>query len=192
MTSASTPRLIRNMPDPQSISGVEEARAQLWLLCRTGSHRFVLPIASVVETLRALPIEALADAPRFVLGLSVVRGTPLAVLDTGALFGNPAKTHGRFVTVRVGSRTIGLAVETVVGVYALAAQSLAQLPALLGNVETIEAITTLDQELVFVLQAARAIPDDFLEKGSDAVGEGGCQRHLELLCFFPDGLNRQS
>ena len=36
----------------------------LWLLCTAGSHRFALPMASVVETMRMLPVEAVSGMSR--------------------------------------------------------------------------------------------------------------------------------
>ena len=43
-----------------------------------------LPLEHVVETMRPLPVEPLGDAPRFILGLSIVRGEPIPVVDVGA------------------------------------------------------------------------------------------------------------
>lgn len=133
-----------------------------WLLCRTGSHAFALPISDVVETLRVLPIERLAEAPPFVRGLCLIRGVAVVILDTGVLFGDQALTYRRIVTARVGGRTIGFLAETVVGIRAIPADALARLPPLLSEIQAIGTIANLDDELVFFLQTARAISEDFL------------------------------
>jgi chemotaxis signal transduction protein len=73
--------------------------------------------------------------------------------------------HGqceRLVTVRTGKRTIALATQAVVGIFEAADGELNDLPPLLGNVEAIAGLKTLDQQLVFLLHAARIIPDDVL------------------------------
>jgi chemotaxis signal transduction protein len=46
----------------------------------------------------------------------------------------------------------------------MADDELDDLPPLLGNVEVIAGLATLDQQLVFLLRAARIIPDDILDQ----------------------------
>jgi purine-binding chemotaxis protein CheW len=133
-----------------------------WLLCRTGSHHFALPMQRVVETMRMLPIEAVAGCPSIVRGLSVIRGAPTPVIDAALLLdGQPGQCE-RLVTVRTGKRTIALATQAVVGVWGVADGELDDLPPLLGNVEAIAGLKMLDQQLVILLHVARIIPDDSL------------------------------
>ncbi len=87
-----------------------------WLLCRAGSHLCALPLAQILEVMRPLPIEPLAEAPAFIRGIAVIRGAPVAVLDLGHLLGQTRTKPSRFVTARVGGRTLGLAVTEVMGV----------------------------------------------------------------------------
>jgi purine-binding chemotaxis protein CheW len=125
-----------------------------------------MPLDHVAETMRVLPIEAIAGAPGYVRGLCIVRGSPVPVVDTGLLFGDQATRAGRLVTIRAGGRTIALAVETVLGIRAVAAAALNQLPPLLRDAATdaIAAIGTLDAELLLVLRTARIVPDDLLNR----------------------------
>ena len=141
-----------------------------WLLCRagSGSHHFALPMQHVVETMRMLPIEKVAGCPPIVCGLSVIRGAPTPVIDAARLFDGEAGQCERLVTVRTGKRTIALATQAVVGIWEMANGELDDLPPLLGNVEAIGGLTTLDQHLVFLLRAARIIPDDILDQLSAA------------------------
>lgn len=87
-----------------------------WLLCRAGSHLCALPLAHVLEVMRPLPVEPLADAPAFLRGLSVIRGAPVPVLDLGRLLGQAKTTPARLITVRIGDRVLGLAVAEVISV----------------------------------------------------------------------------
>jgi purine-binding chemotaxis protein CheW len=146
---------------PMATMGSEMRRAPVsWLLCRTGSHHFALPMQRVVETMRMLPIETVAGCPPIVRGVSVIRGTPTPVIDAALLFdGQPGQCE-RLVTVRTGKRTIALATQAVVGIWETADGELDDLPPLLGNAEAIAGLKTLDQQLVFLLQIARIIPDD--------------------------------
>src|SRR5688572_23698801 len=98
---------------------------QLSLLCRVRSATCALPLADVLECMRPLPLESLAGAPPFVLGAALIRGLPVAVLDLGALLaGTPARAE-RWVTLRVGERSVALAVDAVVGIQPLEGAELA-------------------------------------------------------------------
>jgi purine-binding chemotaxis protein CheW len=111
--------------------------------------------------------------PPYVAGLSVIRGTPVLVIDTGALIGvGGAASHTRFVVVRAGERPVALGVEAVLGVRALASGTLQELPSLLRdeNRETFAAVGVLDAELLVVLGAARLVPASLWEALRSAEG----------------------
>jgi len=144
-------------------NGPDRAAAALWLFCRAGSHSFALPMPHVIETMRRLRIEKLSAAPPLVLGLSIIRGEPVPVIDAAMLFDGQLTKCERLITARTGNRTIAFAAEAVLGIRAIPSQELERLPALLRNVEAIEAIKTLDEELVFFLNTARIIPDSALD-----------------------------
>jgi len=153
---------------PIAMGGGKGDAPVTWLLCRAGSHHFALPMQHVVETMRMLPIEKVAGCPPIVCGLSVIRGAPTPVIDAALLFdGHPGRCE-RLVTVRTGQRTIALATQAVVGIREIADDELEDLPPLLGDVEAIAGLTTLDQHLVFLLRSARIIPDDILDQLSAA------------------------
>lgn len=111
--------------------------------------------------MRPLPVTPLARSPAFVRGLSVIRGGPVPVVDLGALLGgsDPEKAT-RFVTLRLDGRCVALAVDGVLGVQDLTG-TLSSLPPLLADAsaEAVSALGVLDAELVFVLEAARLVPD---------------------------------
>ena len=138
--------------------------ADAWLICRVQTRLCALPLEHVIETLRPLPVEPVAGAPPFVLGLAVIRGTPLPVIDAARLLGADDARTERFVTVMAGNRRVALAVDHVLGVRAVAPQSLHALPPLLHDADTdvIAAIGLLDAELLLVLRSTRLLPEDAL------------------------------
>jgi purine-binding chemotaxis protein CheW len=140
---------------------MDDSNADLSLICRVQTRLCALPLEHVVETLRPLPVEPVAGAPPFVLGLAVIRGAPLPVVDSARLLGAHDARAGRFVTVNAGNRRVALAVDCVLGVRAVAPESLHALPALLHQADTdvIAAIGLLDAELLLVLRSARLLPD---------------------------------
>jgi purine-binding chemotaxis protein CheW len=132
------------------------------ILCRAGSRLCALPIEHVSLTMRAVPVEPIADAPPFVSGVSVIRGAPVPVVDAARLLGIDAeRTAERYVIVRVGSRCVALAVQAVVGVERLVTNTASELPPLLGAAsrEVISQMTALDSALVSVLEGARLVPE---------------------------------
>lgn len=120
-----------------------------------------LPLSYVIETMRPLPTEPIARAPRFVLGASIVRGVPTPVIDCAALLQQDApRAHTRWATIRCGERVAALAFDAVVGVRALSAADAALPPLLSGAAgETIESLSTLDAQLLLVLHAGKLVPD---------------------------------
>jgi purine-binding chemotaxis protein CheW len=136
-----------------------------WLLCRVGLRLCALPLDAVVENLRPLPIMPLADAPRFVLGLSIIRGSPVPVVDIGSLFGERATAPQRMVTLGADGGLVALLVDSVVGVRALGPDLFDELPPLLQDAggDIVSAIGTLDAELLVFLRTARIVPDALFE-----------------------------
>lgn len=143
---------------------VDNGNADLSLICRVQTRLCAIPLGHVIETMRPLPTEAIVGAPPFVRGLAVIRGTPVPVVDAARLLGT---THaqaqaGRLVTMPVGARRVALAVDSVLGVRAIPAGSLHELPPLLheAGADVVAAIGLLDAELLLVLHATRLLPED--------------------------------
>lgn len=146
--------------------GTRESRDAV--LFRIATVTGALPIEHVIETMRPLPIEPIAGAPDGVLGVAVIRGAAVPVINAARLFGHDGARPTRFVTVRLPSaRTAALAVEAVLGVRRLALDVFAELPPLLrggtGTGGAIDRLGTIDDELVVVLRAGRLVPDSVWE-----------------------------
>lgn len=132
-----------------------------FLICRSDQRLCALPLEHVAETMRALALEALPGMPHFLLGVSIIRGAAVPVVNVAKLLGGAADTPpARYVTLKLGERRVALAVDDVIGVRALQPDSLAEVPPLLRELDStaVSAITTLDAELLLVLQGARLIP----------------------------------
>ncbi len=122
-----------------------------------------IPLESARETMRPLPLSPLRDGPPFVLGLSLVRGVSVPVVDLGALLGRGEQEEPfrRFVTLEVDGRGVALAVESVENVVTLKTSDFTALPPLFSRAagEAVEALALHDSALLLVLRASRLVPD---------------------------------
>jgi purine-binding chemotaxis protein CheW len=102
------------------------------------------------------------------LGLSIVRGAPVPVVDLARLLNGHAGTPTRFVVVKADERHVVLAVDRVVGIRAIAAERLQSLPPLLRDADTslVSAIGTLDNALFVMLQASHIVPEGFFDESA--------------------------
>ncbi len=131
------------------------------VVVRAASRLCALPLESVIETMRPLPVEPLASAPSFVRGVALIRDLPTPVVDLASVLDSGVQGEiRRFVTLRAGPWPIALGVEAVIGVRELVAV-LDDMPPLLrgASAEAIQAIGILDAQLLTVLHAARLVPD---------------------------------
>ncbi len=143
------------MDQPRAIPALL-ARVQKGIAC-------AFPLADVIETMRPLPIEPLANAPDFVLGVACIRGAAAPVVRLSMLFNEQqlGDHSTRFVTLRVGQRCVAVAVESVIGIADLSDRAFGNLPPLLqtGRAEFVQSLGMLDKDFLVVLDAARIVPD---------------------------------
>lgn len=148
----------------QDILSVRASENSPVLIAMVGAHACAFPLHHVVETMRALPIQAVAGTPGFVRGVSVIRGAPTPVVDLKALLenGENSASYGRFVILKLGDRRVAIGVDSVVGLRNLDSAEWGALAPLLRDVSAdfIESFGTRDAQLLLVLRAARIVPDD--------------------------------
>jgi chemotaxis signal transduction protein len=113
--------------------------------------------------MRPPSIRVVSESPPLLRGIAVIRGQATPVIDAGLLLGDEPTVANYLVTIRVGSRNVALAVESVIGVRELS-EGAADLPPLLRSAagKVISAVQTLDSELLVRLQAIRLLPDAVL------------------------------
>jgi purine-binding chemotaxis protein CheW len=126
------------------------------LMFELGELRCALPAEYVTEIMRPQPISGLANAPSFVLGLALIRGEAMPVVDLGKLVLGKSANISRFIVIRVADRNMALAVNDVQGLTKLEGGNAEGLsPILTEALDTVQALLTRDQKLLLVLQAIR-------------------------------------
>ncbi|MBI4471692.1 MAG: chemotaxis protein CheW [Acidobacteria bacterium] len=138
---------------------------ELHLVCRLKDRLCSLPIVHVVETMRTMPVQKMAQSPAFVIGVSLIRGEVTPVVDVASLLGAPESQHDRIVTVNAGGRRVALAVDSVLGVFEISTATISSLPPLLRNTtgDAVSTLSTLDHQLLHILNSARIVPDSLWE-----------------------------
>ncbi|HTJ83953.1 MAG TPA: chemotaxis protein CheW [Polyangiaceae bacterium] len=164
------------MVEDSSLSGLRsESDSALTILVGVARRTCAIPIREVSEVMRPLPIEAIASAPVFVRGVSIIRGVPTPVVSLSTFMGltstNEAET--RFVTVRAGERRIALAVHRFIGMRALTSVELSGVSPLLSEAPSdyVRALGAADGKLLSVLDCSRLLRDaewDSLAPGAQA------------------------
>jgi purine-binding chemotaxis protein CheW len=128
------------------------------LVCRVGARACALPLEHVREVMRPSPVAAVPSAQKYVLGLGVIRGETVPVLDAALLLAGQSAPATRFVVLRVGERRVALAVGEVVGARILDRAELAELPPLLSEArDRVSALAVLDGDLLQVLESTRLL-----------------------------------
>jgi purine-binding chemotaxis protein CheW len=141
----------------------ETSAQAIVLVVDAGSRLCAIPIADVVETMRPLEVESVPGMPRFLMGIAIIRGSPIPVVALGELLGTRQdKPIGRYVLLNLGEHKIALAVEKVLGVRRLDDSVMHGLPPLLKEPqkELVAEIGVKDERLLLVLRATRMIPDE--------------------------------
>jgi chemotaxis signal transduction protein len=95
------------------------------LVCRSDAVVCAIPLQYVAEVMRMLPLERPAELPPQALGISVIRGARIPVIDAAGVFGiepsSPSSRSApasptRVVRLTLNDRSVGLAFDDVIGV----------------------------------------------------------------------------
>ncbi len=141
----------------------KESASTMKLIIRAGSHICAVNLADVVETMRPVPVEYLAGAPEGVLGISVIRGASVPVVNLASLLGERDESVAiRFVTIRTGERQVALSVDEVLGIRDIPPTLQKEMPPLLREArpDIVEAVGTLDAELLLILKAGSLLREE--------------------------------
>lgn len=142
---------------------MKESGSHRFIVLRAGDVACALPLSAAVETMRPLPVDPIPEMPDFLLGVSVIRGDPVPVVDLRRLIGAPSSAPpSRVATFRVDGRVCALAADDVAGVREFDEDVLGRLPPLLRDAGEgmVASLGTLDRQLLLVLKAGKIVPLD--------------------------------
>jgi len=138
-------------------TAVTEAPPGLSLVFGVGDLLCALALRDVVETIRPLPVQPLAGASDILLGVSVIRGLAVPVVDTARLLGARVERACRFVT----TRTEAYATGPVIGVLPVEPDASRPPPPMLAAAATrlVVAVGVLDSRPLLFLRGDGLMAD---------------------------------
>jgi purine-binding chemotaxis protein CheW len=126
-------------------------RMQDQLVFGVGRLLCALPLTAVVETVRPLPVQPAVGGGGVLLGVAVIRGGAVPVVDTARVLGDPGAEPTRFVTVETAAGIVAFATGAVLGVRAI--QRSAAHAGGGGEGSPVEAVGVLDGRPLLFLKA---------------------------------------
>src|SRR5690348_13596757 len=87
-----------------------------FVMFRFGEHTFATPLDAVLEIVRITDVDPLPGMTRPMVGVIMLRGTPLPVWDVRPAGAEEAPVAGDCLVVQIDGDTVGVAVDQVVAV----------------------------------------------------------------------------
>lgn len=127
-----------------------------------GTEEFAIPILSVQEINRMMPITRVPQSPPFIKGVINLRGKIIPVMDLRKRFGMEAHDNtsdSRIIVVEVASRVIGFTVDRVNEVLRIHADIVELPPALVCGVDSdyVQGVGKLQDRLLILLSLDRLL-----------------------------------
>jgi purine-binding chemotaxis protein CheW len=126
------------------------------------NEEYGIEILKVQEIKGFSKITPIPNAPSFVRGVMNLRGTVVPIIDLRARFAMTEKEYDQFtciIVVNVGTRVVGLVVDTVSDVLNIPNDSIAEPPELasVGDSSCITGMGKLGERIVMLLDTARLV-----------------------------------
>lgn len=126
------------------------------------NEEYGIEILKVQEIKGFSKITPVPNAPHFVKGVVNLRGAVVPIVDLRARFGMPDKEFDQFtviIVVNLGTKVVGLVVDTVSDVLDIPLADICETPALAGGVDSscVNGMGKVNERLVMLLDIARLV-----------------------------------
>ena len=127
-----------------------------------GSEEYGVDIAQVQEINRMVTITHVPRAPRFMEGVINLRGQLIPIIDLRSRFGmdrSERTKNTRIVVTEIGSKRIGMVVDSVSEVLRIPVEQIEDAPDLVAGVDTeyIRGVGKMGDRLIIMLDLGRVI-----------------------------------
>ncbi len=138
----------------------------LALIFHVGGDRYALPCRDIVEVIPQVALRPVPQAPRFVAGMMVYRGSVVPVIDLGELFA------GRRVDNRMSTRSIvvrgptaaplGLLAEQVTDAVQIEPAQIEPSPIRIGGAEYLGGVVRDGERQIQLIEVEHLLPPEVL------------------------------
>ena len=142
------------------------------LIFRLGDEEYGVDILCVQELRSYTAVTPIPNAAAFIKGVMNLRGTIIPVVDLRRRFGMDGVEYDRFsvvIVVRIGTKVIGLLVDGVSDVRAIAASDIRPTPDFGVPIDTrlVAGVASVGDKLVLLLDLTHVITSDGPATGDD-------------------------
>ncbi|HTU81861.1 MAG TPA: chemotaxis protein CheW [Candidatus Acidoferrales bacterium] len=132
---------------------------------RLGGEEYGVDIAQVQEIIRLVEITHVPRAPHFMEGVINLRGQLIPIIDLRTRFGMsriPATKSTRIVVTEIGSKRVGIVVDSVSEVLNIPLENIEGAPEMVSGVGTeyIQGVGKMDERLIIMLDLTMVITTD--------------------------------
>src|SRR5215469_1481063 len=142
-----------------------------------GSEEYGVDISQVQEIIRMVEITHVPRAPRFMEGVINLRGQLIPIIDLRTRFGMPridASKSTRIVVTEIGSKRVGIVVDSVSEVLNLPIENVEDAPEMVAGVGTeyIQGVGKLGERLIIMLDLTMVISTEEKQQLETSSTEG--------------------
>jgi len=137
------------------------------LLFSLDEHRYALELSAVERVVRSVEITPLPGAPEIVPGVINFQGRIIPVVDVRKRFNLPVREidlYGRLIIARTSRRSVGLAVDSVIGLQMIENRGIAISGQALPFASCIQGATKVDGEIILIYDLDRFLSLDEEQK----------------------------
>jgi purine-binding chemotaxis protein CheW len=144
------------MGQMEDISGLAVAGTNEFLTFRLGGEEYGIDILKVKEIRGHDPVTRIANSPEFIKGVINLRGTIVPIVDLRAKFQLEQaadQKHSVVIILNVAQRVVGIVVDAVSDVIALAAEQIKPAPEFGGSLATdyIRGLGSIDERMLILV-----------------------------------------
>jgi purine-binding chemotaxis protein CheW len=123
---------------------------------RVGNEEYGVDIAQVQEIIRMVEITHVPRSPRFIEGVINLRGQLIPIVDLRTRFGmerSPATKSTRIIVTEIGTKRVGIVVDSVSEVLSIAAENIEEAPEIVAGAGTeyIAGVGKVAERLIIML-----------------------------------------
>jgi purine-binding chemotaxis protein CheW len=137
------------------------------LLFSLDEPRYALELTAVERVVRSVEITPLPGAPEIVLGVINLQGRIIPVVDVRKRFNLPVSEidlYGRLIIARTSRRSVGMAVDSVIGLQMIENREIAVSGQALPFASCIQGATKVDGEIILIYDLDRFLSLDEEQK----------------------------